>query len=275
MKNSVFTILIFSLISVLIFAGCSSNNVHNVKENLTEATSGVNNDYLLMATLFQQHAAEKRALSYQAYNLARLMLDNELRMARLTKKMAIVVDIDETVLDNSPFEAKSIIENTDYPVYWDEWCQEEKARPIAGAVEFLNYAKSKGADVFYITNRKEHLKDVTIKNLQKEGFPFADESHVMMRTTTSNKEPRRTTVEETHHIVLLMGDNLGDFSNIFDIDDNDRRFELTDSLKNEFGKRFIMLPNPMYGAWASNLITNSELSEKDKLEILKKSLVAF
>ena len=91
------------------------------------------------------------------------MFDNELRMARLTKKMAIVVDIDETVLDNSPFEAKSIIENTDYPVYWDEWCQKEEARPIAGAVEFLNYAKSKGADVFYITNRKEHLKDVTIK----------------------------------------------------------------------------------------------------------------
>jgi 5'-nucleotidase (lipoprotein e(P4) family) len=262
---------VYSIIFLtIILFGCSNNT--DVKTN----DKAGNNDYLLMATLFQQQAAEKRALSYQAYNTARLMLDNALKSARLTKKLAVVVDIDETVLDNSPFEAKSIIENSDYPAYWDEWCEKEEAIPIAGAVEFLNYANSKGVDVFYITNRKEHLKKVTLNNLVAYGFPNADDDHLLMRTSTSDKEPRRKTVEETHQIVILMGDNLGDFANIFDIENNRQRSNLVDSLKAEFGSRFIMLPNPMYGNWSNNLLLNySDLSKKEKIEILKRNLRSF
>ncbi len=265
MKRTLTSIVIIALVLGIV-SSCQQEKVVQTE----------NNDYLLMATLFHQQAAEKRALSYQAYNTAKLMLDKALKSARLTKKLAVVVDIDETVLDNSQFEAKSIIENTDYPRYWKEWCNEASARPISGSLEFLNYAKSQGVDVFYITNRKLEFKDVTIKNLVMHGFPDADEAHLLMKTDISNKEPRREIVEKTHHIVLLVGDNLGDFLHDFDDITNERRFALTDSLKNEFGSRFIMLPNPMYGGWVGELLNNNfDLTKEEKIRLFKENLISF
>ena len=265
MKRTLTSIVIIALVLGIV-SSCQQEKVVQTE----------NNDYLLMATLFHQQAAEKRALSYQAYNTAKLMLDKALKSARLTKKLAVVVDIDETVLDNSQFEAKSIIENTDYPRYWKEWCNEASARPISGSLEFLNYAKSQGVDVFYITNRKLEFKDVTIKNLVMHGFPDADEAHLLMKTDISNKEPRREIVEKTHHIVLLVGDNLGDFLHDFDDITNERRFALTDSLKNEFGSRFIMVPNPMYGGWVGELLNNNfDLTKEEKIRLFKENLISF
>ncbi len=250
-----------------IMSGCNPEKNDSVKAN---------NDYLLLSTLFQQKAAERRALSYQAFNIAKLRPDNELRKAGLTLTLAVVVDIDETVLDNSPFEAKGIIENSDYPKYWDEWCALASARPLAGSVEFLNYAKSKGVVVFYITNRKINLLAVTLKNLKEKGFPYADEEHVLMKTDDSNKDSRRDIVTANHHIVFFMGDNLGDFMHVFDNKKIDERFSLTDKYKNEFGNKFIVLPNPMYGSWANELINNNyNLSKKEKIDLLKKQLVDF
>lgn len=267
MKKTLTYLLIFSLFTG-ITSGCKEKNEIIVDNS--------NNDYLLMATLFQQRAAEKRALSYQAYNTAKLMLDNALKSARMTKKLAVVVDIDETVLDNSPFEAKCILENTNYPVYWKEWCEQASAVAIAGSVEFLLYAESQGVDVYYITNRKLVYKDVTLKNLKEKGFPFADEEHILMRTDISNKEPRRKEVEKTHHIVILMGDNMGDFLHAFDDITNKERFALTDSLKHEFGRRFILLPNPMYGSWLNELYNNkNNLSREDKIKLMKDYLISF
>jgi len=263
-------ISIFLLLAI--FYGCSGQdqNVIDYKVKLQ------NNDIFLMSTLFQQKAAEMRAISYQAYNLATLRLDNELKMAGLSKTLAVVVDIDETVLDNSPFEAKSILENSNYPKFWSEWCDLAQAKAIHGAVEFLSYAESKGVEVFYITNRKEKFLMATIKNLKKEGFPFADKEHLLMRTTTSSKTERRQSVEKTHKIVLLVGDNLGDFLEIFDKKNINRRFEITDSLKNEFGKRFIILPNSMYGTWVSSILNyQNNLTPTQKLEIYHKNLESF
>lgn len=241
-----------------------------------QISTKADNEYLLFATLFQQNAAERRALSYQAFNMAKLMLDNQIRTTELSKTLAVVVDIDETVLDNSPFEAKSILKNSDYPKYWNEWCELAKARPLAGAVEFLNYAKSKGVVVFYITNRKINLLEATLKNLSGNGFPYADEGHVLMRTDDSNKESRRNMVEANHHIFLLMGDNLGDFMHVFDDKTIEERFKLSEKYKNEFGRKFIVLPNPMYGAWVNQLFdNNNKLSKEEKIELFKKALKSF
>ncbi|MFK5856618.1 MAG: 5'-nucleotidase, lipoprotein e(P4) family [Bacteroidota bacterium] len=266
MKIIIKYLFVFILLTGVI-SGCKTQ---------AQVSSKADNDYLMMATLFQQKAAERRALSYQAFNMARLMFDNQMRMAGLTKTLAIIVDIDETVLDNSPFEAKSILENSDYPTYWNEWCKLAKAEPLAGSVEFLNYAKSKGAVVFYITNRKINLLEPTLKNLKDKGFPFADKEHILMRTDDSNKESRRNTVEANHHVFLLMGDNLGDFMHIFDDKSIDERFALTDKYKKEFGRRFIVLPNPMYGSWVNELFNNNfDLSKEEKIEIFKKQLDTF
>lgn len=264
-KNTKYFFLVIFLAGMI--SGCTINQ---------EKPEKADNEHLLLATLFQQKAAEKRALSYQAFNIAKMMLDREMKNSGLTKKLAVVVDIDETVLDNSPFEAKSILENTDYPKYWNEWCKLADAKPLAGSVEFLNYAKSKGVEVFYITNRRIKLFDVTLKNLKEKGFPFADKEHLLMRTDKSNKEPRRNLVRENNEIVLLMGDNLGDFMNIFDNKNIEKRFSLTDSLKNEFGRKFIVLPNPMYGSWVNELFDNNfDLSKEEKIELFKDQLIDF
>ncbi len=223
------------------------------------------NEKLVMATLFVQQAAEFKALNHQAYNIGKLRLDQILKTSKADKKLAIVVDIDETVLDNSPFEAKSILEKTSYPLYWAEWCNLAKAESIAGAQEFLSYAAEKGVETFYISNRKVELFQGTRANLISNGFPFADSTHVLLRSTTGNKEPRRSIVKENYEIVLLFGDNLGDFSTIFDDKNTADRYALVEEYKAEFGSKFIVLPNPMYGAWDAAIFYDLVVDNKDSV----------
>jgi 5'-nucleotidase (lipoprotein e(P4) family) len=218
------------------------------KEPKEEVT---NNDGLILATLYMQQSAEYQAICKQAYNIGKLKLDEQLKIYSGEKKLAVVVDIDETVLDNSPFSARSVLENTDYPKYWDEWCNKAEAKAIPGSVEFLNYAADNGVETFYISNRKVHLTEATLKNLQEKDFPFADSAHLLLRTNTSNKEPRRNKVRETHDILLLFGDNLGDFNPAFDDQPTQKRHALVQQMKNKFGEEYIVLPNPTYGAWMS------------------------
>lgn len=230
-----------------------------------EAPKQTDNEKLLFATLYVQQAAEYKALCTQAYNIGKWRLDQILADKDFTKKPAIVVDIDETVLDNSPFEAKSIEENTSYPKYWNEWCSLARAESIAGAQEFLNYAAEKGVETFYISNRKVNLYDATLANLLDNGFPFADSTHLMLRTTTSNKEPRREVVKENYDIVLMFGDNLGDFSHLFDDKATADRHKLVKEMQAEFGKKFIVLPNPTYGAWDAAMFYGIETNNKDSV----------
>ena len=271
MKNTI-KIILSLLILIILHNSCKDSTAFNGEGN--EVVS--QNEHLVMATVFHQKAAEMRALSYQAYNIARMMLDNDLRRAGLSKKQAIVVDIDETVLDNSPFQAKCIIDETNYPTNWKEWCELEKAKPLPGAVDFLNYAKSKGVEVFYITNRKEMFREVTMNNLIKNNFPFVDEKHLLMRNETSGKKGRRDIISKDYRIVLLIGDNLNDFSEVFEKKSVNERFNMTDSLKNEIGRRFIVLPNVMYGEWEEAIYNyNNTLTDKDKKQLRYKSLASF
>lgn len=238
MKNKF--LILFSLLLLTSMVSCTLTKKEEEKTN---------NDGLLLATLYMQQSAEYHAICKQAFNVGHYQLDKILSDYKGAKKPAIIVDIDETVLDNSPFSARSIIENTDYPKYWDDWCEKAEAKPISGAVEFLNYAAERGVETFYISNRKVHLTKPTLDNLLKYEFPFADSTHLLLRTTTSNKEPRRNKVRESHQIVLLFGDNLGDFSSAFDDKSTMDRKALVQQMKNEFGEHFIVLPNPTYGAW--------------------------
>jgi 5'-nucleotidase (lipoprotein e(P4) family) len=207
------------------------------------------NEYMVAATLYQQKAAEYRALSYQSFNLAALMLDKDLADKHVDKHRVVIVDIDETVLDNSPFQGKSILENSSYPKHWNEWCTLAKALPVPGAATFLNYAKANGVGVYYVTNRDESLRDPTLRNLLSAGFPFADDAHLIMKTKESSKEIRRQAIAARNHIALLVGDNLADFSYLFDKQSSARRTALVDSLRYAFGPKFIVLPNAMYGDW--------------------------
>lgn len=202
------------------------------------------------ATLYQNSSAEVHRLFQQCYELARIRLDANLALPR-TLPPAVVVDIDETVLDNSPYQVKAAAEGRSFdPKSWNEWVLMASAKPLPGALEFLRYASKAGCAVFYISNRTEAEKNATIKNLFELGFPDADEAHVFcMDGSGSDKTKRRARVMETHTIVLLAGDQLRDFDEAFKDRSNDFGRALVDARQDTLRDRFIMLPNPMYGTW--------------------------
>lgn len=282
-------ILYFVVVIVITFSGCRSGDKEGNKEHegtriptQKEASTQIKCDsiyskeYMVLGTLYQQQAAECRALCYQAYNIGKILIDADLKDKSVDKHRIVVLDIDETVLDNSPYEAECIIKNFIYPEHWDEWCLKASAKAIPGSLSFLNYARDCGISIYYITNRKEHLKDATIENLKKLGFPQADEDHVIMRTAENSKETRRISLSDKYHISLLFGDNLNDFSDVFEVTSNSDRKAATDNLQKEFGKRFIVLPNSMYGEWET-AIYQSDKKIPDSLKFInrRKALQGF
>jgi 5'-nucleotidase (lipoprotein e(P4) family) len=230
------------------------------------------NTYIEGATLWQQTSGERRALSYQAFALARMMLDRDLRMnRRLRKPRAVIVDLDETILDNSRFEGMLLKNRVNYNQKdWTEWINRVEATAVPGAVEFLRYAASRRVTVFYITNRNDIQKAGTAANLKKLGFPNVNDQTLLVQTDPKNssKEPRRQSVGAKYRIVLLMGDDLNDFSDVFENSKTvDSRAAIADRHKEEFGRRFIMLPNAMYGNWESAIYDyNFKLTEAEKAE---------
>ena len=233
------------------------------------------NEYQAGATLWMQKAAEYRALTYQAFNLARWQLDadfdkknvKKLPKAEQKKPRAVVVDIDETVLDNSPSQAAAIKGRIPFNLKdWYAWGEMRKAKAIPGAVDFLNYAVSKGVKVFYVSNRDEVQKQATMDNLKNVGFTDISADNVLLRTNESSKEARRQFILQKYRIVILMGDNLDDLSNIFERKSVADRFSEVDKVKPDWGRRFIVLPNAMYGTWESAIYEYARLTEAQKTE---------
>ena len=216
------------------------------------------NEYQVGAILWAQTSGEVRALYYQAYKFARVMLAQDLKTKHKDRrKRAVVVDVDETILDNSPFQAGLVKARKEYSQKdWAAWTSAAQAAALPGAVEFLRYADAKGVRVFYITNRKVEEKEGTAKNLRQAGFPNVTDETLLLRADTSSKEPRRQKVAEQYRIVLLMGDNLNDFSDVFEKKTVAERLAAVEQNKDQFGTHFIMLPNAMYGDWESAIYNN-------------------
>jgi 5''-nucleotidase, lipoprotein e(P4) family len=284
-------IILFSLMiaMVLSFSDCTKKNKvkHHDKTKVVQTTQILRevdsscralmlNQQTVMGVLYQQRSGEMKALAYQAFNIAKVMLDKDLADKSVNQHRTIVVDIDETVLDNSPYQAKCALENVKYPDFWSEWCKVARAKAIPGAVDFLNYAKANGVDVYYVTNRSNDVKEVTLKNLNDAGFPYADEKHLMVSTGESTKEPRRQQILEHNHISLLIGDNLNDFAQVFEKKSSGERMELVDKMQDEFGRRFIVLPNAMYGDW-EGAVYNYNYAQPDsvKIDLRLKGLKGF
>ena len=210
------------------------------------------NEQLVMATLWMQTSAEYRALCLQAYNSARMMLDNDLAEVKTDQKRIIIVDGDDTTIQANEYEAYLIGKDAEYPNKWFDWVAEAKAKPVPGSVEFLQYAASKGVETYYVTNRKiDKEYQGTLDNFKKMGFPFADTEHVVYRQIGANddKRDRQLALEKKYHLVLYVGDNLDDFPANFWEKSLEERFAAADSAKEQWGRRFIVLPNPMYGTW--------------------------
>ncbi|MCG2616919.1 5'-nucleotidase, lipoprotein e(P4) family [Terrimonas sp. NA20] len=225
-------------------------------------------DGKIWSSLFQQKAAEYQALCLQAFNIARLRVDQSLLKPSARPK-AIVTDIDETFLDNSPFAVSQAFKGKDYEAdAWNEWTSKGIADTLYGGLSFFNYAASKGIEVFYLTNRDEKERPGTMANLKRFSFPFSDDRHLIMRQSESSKETRRQKIAGGYEIILLLGDNLADFSQVFDKKSTSERSAGVQQLAAEFGSRFIILPNANYGGWEDAIYLNKRdwtPSQKDSL----------
>ncbi|MCD6102169.1 MAG: 5'-nucleotidase, lipoprotein e(P4) family [Candidatus Cloacimonetes bacterium] len=270
-------LFVFIIFCLLLTYSCINQKSGKIEGADNKETNKITleNEASLMAVLWCQASAEYRALAYQAYNIARLRLDEELQINR-NQKRAVIVDIDETVLDNSRYNAKEITDKQVYPDDFYKWIDMAKAEAIPGAKEFLDYAVSKNCDVFYISNRRIRCLDGTLRNLKKLGFPQADKNHVLLKGDVSSKEGRRQEVAKTHYIVLLIGDNLIDFSEVFDIKSVEGRLASVEKYKDNFGKKFIVLPNPMHGAWFKALYDyDRNLSKEERTQRIIRYLKSY
>lgn len=242
----------------------------NAQDNSRSLSEG---DLKLYPVLWQQSAAEYRALCYQAFNLATLRLDKIVAENPSKKNMAIITDLDETILDNSELAGEVIKEGKVLGSKWIKWINKPAIPTVPGAVDFLDYAGKKGVSVFYISNRDTSGLNVTLGILQRLKLPNADLSHMLLLSNDFSKEGRRQVVMKDYDVIMLFGDNLDDFMQVFEEKSIKERFDATDSLKDEWGKKFIVLPNATYGEWENAFFGYKDnLTDAEKIAMLKKLL---
>ncbi len=222
----------------------------------------------LMATLWTQHSVEFKGNALGAYALATLRLDQALADKNWTavaeqganyqgKPPAVILDVDETVLDNSMYQAWMVKTNGYFSSKtWGPFVNSVQSRPIPGSLEFTKYAASKGVAVFYISNRTGDLEPATRKNLEKFGYPMGNgEDTVLLKKEkpewkSSKKSPRRAHVAAKYRVLLVLGDNFGDFVDGYKGSMSERK-ALALSHAAKWGKEWIVLANPTYGSFAS------------------------
>ena len=210
-----------------------------------------------MGLLWMRTSAEYRALAYQGYNVAM----NAVKMAvtdpsHQRKPLAIVLDADETVVDNTKLMGESIVNGNgrfDAP-WWRQAVHQGKSQAMPGAVEFLNEVHKQGVEIFYVSNRYAPVNlDVTIQNFKELGFPSVDKDHVLLFEKDSDKQPRFDMIAKKYYVVVYMGDNTGDFPIGTKGKTLAERNAIIDAHKEDFGTIFVVFPNPAYGSWVSAL----------------------
>lgn len=237
---------------------------------------------VLDAALWMQTSAEYEALARQTWatagELLRVGLADSMWTAAEEQQPgfgslppAVIVDVDETVLDNSPYAARLIDAGEGYSdESWGRWVNESRARPVPGAVGFARLARELGIEVFYVTNRNFDLEEGTRRNLLAVGFPpgEADDVYLLVREREgwgSDKTTRRAFVAAQYRVLLLVGDDLRDFVSGAN-SGRQTRAALINQHESKWGSKWIILPNPTYGSWERALTYGeSGLSKEEEL----------
>ncbi|RLA51592.1 MAG: hypothetical protein DRR42_09960 [Gammaproteobacteria bacterium] len=244
--------------------------------------SGPDTHESLNATLWSQTAAEYVASTTQAYQLAAANLDLALADGEWTAVLAqqgdysnlppaVLIDIDQTVLDNSRYNARIIMEYGEHSQEaFRAWCEESAASAIPGAKKFIDHAVESGVTVIYVSRRQEKLRACTTKNLKALGFPVPEPQYLLL----NNKQPStrkaylRKELSSRFRILLLIGDDLEDFVAGSKTDAAARR-ALSMKHADRWGRQWIILPNSMYGAWETSLYEFNYSMPRDKRLNLK------
>lgn len=240
---------------------------------------------LLNATLWMQTAVEYDGLTRGAYRLAEVMMERALADSAWSadleqvdrspdayhdKPPAVVLDVDETVLDNSAYQARLIQQDETFDSEsWLAWCREQQADAVPGARAFTQRADALGVQVIYLTNRDASVEEATRDNLKDLGFPVNDAPDAVLtqgeRPDWEAKDPRRAWVADRYRVLLLIGDNLGDFVEPADTSLAARE-DMAEQHQQFWGERWIALPNPQYGSWEGALFNyDYSLSPREQL----------
>jgi acid phosphatase len=232
---------------------------------VARAADPVPQNDLLNATLWVERSVEYQANTLAMYQLAKIRLDEALADKSWTAATeqtgnyqdlppAIILDGDETVIDNGAYESWLVKVKQDYATKtWNTWVADAKATAIPGAVDFTKYADSKGVKVFYVTNRTADQEVATRANMQALGFPMGDNVDTFLMNNekpdwTSKKGTRRSFVAQNYRVLLLVGDNYGDFSDDYPLSEADRSASLQKNIAH-VGHDWIMIANPEYGSF--------------------------
>jgi 5'-nucleotidase (lipoprotein e(P4) family) len=220
----------------------------------------------LNATLWIQTSAEYAATTLQAFQLAAASLDLALADPHWTAALeqvgdyadlppAIVLDLDQTVLDTGGYNARIILQHGSHAgESFLDWCQQVTAPAISGVTDFIDYAVKRGVNIFYNSARNEDLRDCTTRNLQALGLPLAESQRLLLNdgTASTSKEQQRAWIASQYRVLLLVGDNLNDFVGGTRTDAATRR-AIVNQHAGRWGREWIVLPNPMFGSWEYSL----------------------
>lgn len=243
-------------------------------------------DEQLNGVLWVQTSAEYRVSAVQAFRTAtrqaQLALADKSIRAALEQTSdcqelppAVIIDVDETVLDNSPFQARLVQAGQEFtPTLWEKWVNEAKADAVPGAKAFVGFLKEQGIDLFYVTNRK--LKEPTLKNIRTMLDPDVTDDHVLCKyekpAWSSDKTSRRALIAKSHRIILLVGDDYNDFASLGKTGATERT-HLAEKYQNRWGTHWILISNPIYGNWERALYNyNYRLSRQEKIDLKLKHL---
>ncbi len=241
----------------------------------------------MLSVLYVQTSTEFAANNIQTFNNASKALDIALQDKSWTAALeqkgnfeskipAIIVDVDETVLDNSSFQSRTILSGLSYPNGWAKWVNESEATAVEGVHEFLHYANDNNVKIFYVTNRLESFREPTIKNLKKLGLPFDDNVNTLLMRVDENvrdKTERRKNIAENYRIVLLLGDQLTDFISTTEayVFHSDRK-KLAKKYSDMWGSKWFMITNPTYGRWELSIYDEMPKSEDEAIQKRKETL---
>ncbi|MFU9137092.1 5'-nucleotidase, lipoprotein e(P4) family [Erwinia tasmaniensis] len=256
-----------ALLVALTLSGCASQQ--------QDAADRLNQQSVMALNWFQQ-SGEYQALAWQAFNFATLAFDHA---ASLTgKPKAVIVDLDETMIDNSAYSAWQVKANQPFDdKTWSAWTQARQATAIPGAVEFANYVNSHGGTMFYVSNRDGQDAAATADNLKRLGFTGVNDKTLRLKTDSSNKQARFDAIRaEGYNVVLYIGDNLNDYGTATYHQGNAQRRAFVNQNHRLFGTQFIILPNPLYGDWESGLAQGyNTLTPAQKLQTRDANLKAW
>ena len=199
-----------------------------------------------------QRSAERKALSLAAYQQATKKLEAKVAQG-VPETWGVVLDLDETTLDNSPYQKARADLGLGYsPRSWVAWVNERAAQAIPGAPAFIARVQQLGGKVVFVSNRHASRECAqTQDNLSALGISW---DAMLCKTGTSDKNPRFEQIETGQGtglppttVLMYIGDNIQDFPGL-----TQELREQPDAAFAAFGETNFLLPNPMYGSWEKN-----------------------